>query len=398
MRRYTLVVDGNYFLHKTFFISGKIKSRKGAPLNFIDEPEKDADLLAYKLATDFAYEVKRFSPILDGVVYCIDSSSWRKDFYPESNALKSAESQQYKGHRKRDNTINWKAIYDLHDKFAKSLESLGCTVSRVSGAEADDLIFSWSSYLNMNNRNALIFSGDNDLIQLVCNNESNGTNTLYYNKFSKSVYTFEGFTEWLKETNMDSVDIFNQPLDLTSNTKLALQNVVRGIDIRETNVNEFVFKKILMGDAGDNVSPLHQTIKKGKDGKRRVYNITDKKATQILQDYEEKNGRINETTFFSIDSITDICKIAKNTLRILDKSISQLVERYEVNRNLMFLHQKAIPNAIMDAMLLSIENSNYSSIHNISQITKDTISEPLIQNKKNTSTTQDSSFFGGLGL
>ena len=374
MRRYTLVVDGNYFLHKTFFISGKIKSRKGAPLNFIDEPEKDADLLAYKLATDFAYEVKRFSPILDGVVYCIDSSSWRKDFYPESNALKSAESQQYKGHRKRDNTINWKAIYDLHDKF------------------------SWSSYLNMNNRNALIFSGDNDLIQLVCNNESNGTNTLYYNKFSKSVYTFEGFTEWLKETNMDSVDIFNQPLDLTSNTKLALQNVVRGIDIRETNVSEFVFRKILMGDAGDNVSPLHQTIKKGKDGKRRVYNITDKKANQILQDYEEKNGQINESTFFNIDSITEICKIAKANLRILDKSISQLVERYEVNRNLMFLHQKAIPNAIMDAMLLSIENSNYSSIHNIGQITKDTISEPLIQNKKNTSTTQDSSFFGGLGL
>ena len=63
MNRYTLIVDGNYFLHKTLFISGKIK-RKGS-LNFIDEPEKDSDLLANKLATDFAYEVRRFSPILD---------------------------------------------------------------------------------------------------------------------------------------------------------------------------------------------------------------------------------------------------------------------------------------------------------------------------------------------
>ena len=398
MRRYTLIVDGNYFLHKTFFISGKIKSRKDGPLNFIDDPQKDADLLAWKLATDFAYEVKRFSPILDGIFYCIDSSSWRKDFYPESNSLESAESQQYKGHRKKDNTINWKAIYDLHDKFAESLKSLGCTVSRVSGAEADDLIFAWSSYLNMNNRNALIFSGDNDLIQLVCNNESSGTNTLFYNKFSKSVYTFEGFTDWLSETNMDSIDIFNQPLDLTSNTKLALQNVVKGIQIRETDVNEFIFKKILMGDAGDNVSPLHQVIKKGKDGKRRVYNITDTKATKILEDYEANNGRIDQTTFFSSDSITEICKIAKNNLRILDKNISQLVERYEVNRNLMYLHQKAIPNAIMDAMLVDIENSGYSSIHNINSLTKDAISEPLINNKKNTSTTQDASFFGGLGL
>jgi 5'-3' exonuclease len=398
MRRYTLIVDGNYFLHKTFFISGKIKSKKDGPLNFIDDPQKDSDLLAWKLATDFAYEVKRFAPILDGIVYCIDSSSWRKDFYPESNSLQSAESQEYKGHRKKDNTINWKLIYELHDKFAESLKTLGCTVSRVSGAEADDLIFAWSSYLNMNNRNALIFSGDNDLIQLVCNNEANGTNTLFYNKFSKSIYSFEGFTEWLSETNMDSIDIFNQPLDLTSNTKLALQNVVKGIAIKETNVNEFIFRKILMGDAGDNVSPLYQTIKKGKDGKQRVYNITDSKANQILEDYEKNNGPIDQTTFFSNDSIVEICKIAKNNLRILDKNISQLVERYETNRNLMFLHQRAIPSAIMEAMLTNIETSGYSSIHNMNSITKDAISEPLIINKKNTSTTQEASFFGGLGL
>ena len=114
--------------------------------------------------------------------------------------------------------------------------------------------------------------------------------------------------------------------------------------------------------------------------------------------YEANNGRIDQTTFFSSDSITEICKIAKNNLRILDKNISQLVERYEVNRNLMYLHQKAIPNAIMDAMLVDIENSGYSSIHNMNSLTKDAISEPLINNKKNTSTTQDASFFGGLGL
>ena len=82
MQRYTLIIDGNYFLHKTFFISGRIKGNQGA-LNFIDDPEKDSDILINKLATDFAYEVKRFSPVLDGIVYCIDSHSWRKDFYPE---------------------------------------------------------------------------------------------------------------------------------------------------------------------------------------------------------------------------------------------------------------------------------------------------------------------------
>ena len=106
MNRYTLIVDGNYFLHKTLFISGKIK--KKGQLNFIDDPEKDSDLLAYKLATDFAYEVRRFSPILDGIVYCIDSSSWRKDFYPTTNALDTAASESYKGTRKKDNKLTGK--------------------------------------------------------------------------------------------------------------------------------------------------------------------------------------------------------------------------------------------------------------------------------------------------
>jgi len=216
MNKYTLIVDGNYFLHKTFFISGKIKGSKGA-LNFIDDPEMDTDILGAKLAMDFAYEVKRFSPILDGIVYCIDSSSWRKDFYPQSNTLETAESQQYKGNRKRDNSINWKYIYDLHDKFAASLKALGCTISRVDGAEADDLIFAWSAYLNLQNRNSLIFSGDNDLIQLVCDN-ANGTNTVYYNKFSKALYSPLGFENWLSETTTQSIDIFDQPLDLISNT------------------------------------------------------------------------------------------------------------------------------------------------------------------------------------
>ena len=396
MNRYTLIVDGNYFLHKTLFISGKIK-RKGS-LNFIDEPDKDSDLLANKLATDFAYEVRRFSPILDGIVYCIDSSSWRKDYYPTTNTNDLASSGSYKGTRKKDNTINWKAIYDLHDKFANALKTLGVTVSRVDGAEADDLIFSWSSYLNMNNRNALIFSGDNDLIQLVCNNEANGTNTLYYNKFAKTMYTFENFENWLSTSDVQSVDIFNQPLDLTSNTKVALTNVLRGIKIKEMNTLEFVFKKILTGDSGDNVSPLYQFKKTDKSGKVRVFNITDNKATKILNEYEKDNGSINETTFFSSNSISEVCSITKQQLKINDRTLDHLIEKYEANRNLMYLHNGALPPSIMNAMLESIESSNHASIHNLTNINKENIVKPIVNDLKNLNQTEESSFFGGLKL
>ncbi len=393
MKRYTLIVDGNYFLHKTLFISGRIKTKKQGPLNFIDDPEKDADLFAYKLATDFAYEVRRFAPILDGVVYCIDSSSWRKDFYPDTSPL--GKSSTYKGNRKKDNTINWKAIYDLHDKFADSLKSLGCTISRVSGAEADDLIFAWSSYLNMNDKNALIFSGDNDLIQLACDN-ANGTNTIYFNKFSKKVYSPIGFTQWLSETNDASIDIFNQPLDLVNNTKTALQNVLRGLEIDERDIHEFIFNKILVGDSGDNVSPLYQFKKTSKEGKTRIFNLTANKAKKVLEDYIEKYGSISESTFFNKTAIENICSIVKTNLKIMDKTLPQLIEKYETNRNLMYLHNKAIPPSIMNVMLESIESSDYSTIHNLPEINKENIVKPILNDEKNTNQTEESSFFGGI--
>ena len=395
MKRYTLIVDGNYFLHKTFFISGRIKGNKGA-LNFVDDPEKDADILINKLATDFAYEVRRFAPVLDGIVYCIDSSSWRKDFYPESNESPNAVSKEYKGQRKRDNTINWKAIYDLHDKFAESLKKLGCTISRVGGAEADDLIFAWSAYLNMNEKNSLIFSGDNDLIQLVCNNESNDTNTVYYNKFSKRLYSPLGFSEWLSQTTTETIDIFDQPLDLTSNTKIGLQGVLRGVEIAEVDTLEFVFKKILTGDSGDNVSPLHQFVKKLKTGKTRVYGITDKKATMILEKFTSKNGDLTESTFFNQKTINEICQITRDTLGIHNETLPELVEKYEANRNLMYLHNRALPAAIMDVMLKSIEDAKHTTIHAIDQINKTNISTPILNNEKNITTTNEASFFGGI--
>jgi len=394
MQRYTLIIDGNYFLHKTFFISGRIKGNQGA-LNFIDDPEKDSDILINKLATDFAYEVKRFSPVLDGIVYCIDSHSWRKDFYPESNESPTAVSKEYKGQRKRDNSINWKAIYDVHDKFAASLKKLGCTISRVDGAEADDLIFAWSAYLNMNEKNSLIFSGDNDLIQLACENP-NGTNTVYYNKFSKALYTATGFNKWLSEITKESIDIFDQPLDLTSNTKVALQNVLRGIEIKETDTLEFVFKKILTGDNGDNVSSLHQFVKTNSDNKTRVYRITETKAIKILNAYKDKYGSLTEETFFNKESMQSICQITKDILRIVDKTVPQLMQKFEANRNLMYLHNKALPAAIMDVMLKTIEDSNHKNIHALDQINKQNISTPILNNEKNLTTTNEASFFGGI--
>ena len=194
------------------------------------------------------------------------------------------------------------------------------------------------------------------------------------------------------------MDIFNQPLDLTSNTKNALQGVLRGVKIKEMNTAEFVFKKILTGDAGDNVSPLYQFKKTSKEGKTRVFNVTDNKATKILNDYEKDYGTINESTFFNQESISNICQIAKVNLKIHDRNLDQLIEKYEANRNLMYLHNNALPPSIMNAMLESIEKSKHSTIRNLGDINKQNITKPILNDEKNLDQTQDSSFFRGLKL
>ena len=80
----------------------------------------------------------------------------------------------------------------------------------------------------------------------------------------------------------------------------------------------------------------------------------------------------------------------------MDKTLPQLVEKYETNRNLMYLHNKAIPSSIMDVMLESIESSNYSTIHNLPEINKENIVKPILNDEKNTNQTEESSFFGGI--
>lgn len=342
--KYTLIFDGNFWLHKTYFIGQKIK--QGKPFNFIDEPDADKNLLLWKLSVDFAAEIKRFEGLVNRVVYTVDSSSWRKQHL----------DQEYKAHRKKSSDINWNEIYNVHNEFIKSLEGLGVIVSRVSGAEADDLIFAWSSYLNQNGQNSLIISGDNDLLQLVNHDKSSGANTLYYNKFDKDLHVFQGFSEWLDQEDYSTTqDIFNMPLDLMTNSKQHLRDIIKAnkMAIDEVNINEFIFRKILVGDAGDNVSPLDVKVKESKNGPR-VFRVTDKQANDVLNEFKEERIFVNQAHFFNVDHISHICEIAKRIIKI-EKPINEIRDKWILNRDLVYLHSQCIPQEIGTSMFESVE-------------------------------------------
>jgi 5'-3' exonuclease len=343
--KYTLIFDGNFWLHKTYFIGQRIK--QGKPFNFIDEPEADKNLLLWKLSIDFAAEVKRFEGVVNRIVYTIDSSSWRKKLL----------DQEYKANRKKSSDINWNEIYNVHNEFVKSLESLGVIVSRIQGAEADDLIYAWSSLLNQNGQNSMIISGDNDLLQLVNHDKSSGANTLYYNKFDKDLHVFQGFESWLyQEDYATTHDIFNMPIDLISNSKQHLRDIVKAnrMQIDEVNINEFIFRKILIGDAGDNVSPLETKIKESKNGPR-VYRVSDKQANDILSEFKKDKMFVNQSHLFNDEQIEQICHIAKRVIKI-EKPINEIVDKWKLNRDLVFLHKECIPTEVYSSMFDSIES------------------------------------------
>jgi 5'-3' exonuclease len=370
--KYTLIFDGNFFLHKTYFIGQKIKFKngKGNAFDFIQDPEGDKNLLLWKLAIDFASEVRRFEGVINRIVYTIDSSSWRKKFL----------DSDYKANRVKSSDIDWGGIYDTHTEFAKALESMGITVSRIYGAEADDLIFGWSSFLNQQGQNAIIISGDNDLLQLVNMDKSSDANTLYYNKFDKNMHSFPGFESWLNQENLSTTnDIFNMPIDILTNTKKSLRDIIKSnrMPINEVNTNEFIFKKVLVGDAGDNVPPLYSYTKETKAGPR-TYRVTDRQANLILDKFKSERIHVNQSHFFNEELITRIAELATEVIGIPD-NLESTIEKWKLNRDLVYLHKSCIPQEINTSMFEHIEKE-WKSVMNGTKINEIMNKDLILEN------------------
>lgn len=346
MKKTSLVIDGNFWLFKTFHICQKIKS--GKQLNFIDEPEVDKQVVLWKMSLDFSAEIKRFSSIIDKIVYTVDQNSWRKSYEADVD---------YKGNRVQSTDVDWKMLFDVHDEFVQGLQNMGVTITRLNGAEGDDGIFAWTSYLNSIDRSAIIVSGDNDLLQLVYRNDD--VSTIYYNKFDKKLHAPMGFNRWLTTTSADEVvDMFNMSTKDMSDIKLDLKAIIakEKIKVEELNPTEFVFAKILKGDDGDNVTPLYVKIKETKGGPKR-FKVTDKHCEEILALYKREYLVVKDSHFFEDEHIEMICTLAKNVIKIDDKTIEELISKWKMNRDLMFLHKKCLPLNVYNSLIEHIEES-----------------------------------------
>jgi 5'-3' exonuclease len=384
---HTLLIDGNYFIHSRLFVLPKPKS---GPLLGDDNSKGQ---FIRKLAIDFASEVRKMTPFVNQIVFAVDSKSWRKDLFPEA---------QYKGTRTQDNSVDWSAVYEVYDEFKLILAKKGVIVNQVKGAEADDILFAWSTYLNSQGKNCIIWTGDRDMIQLVDYSKATDGYSLWYYNTKRKLIAFEGFNSLLiptEEIEMDNDDLlFNMdsPIHEHGRVKGEMIEYIKKnqIEIEEINCDRFVFQKILMGDKSDNIKSVVTYQKPMKTGKSRTFSITDKQAENVLEQYIKEEGD------FVIDHMfnsTQVEKIVDLIYRIIGHdSKTSILNRFNQNLDLMLLHYNTIPDPIQKEIMKVIDRDKAVEpmIMNLSQMEK--ILEGSSWMKKANTTPVDFDAFAGL--
>jgi len=360
---HTLLIDGNYFIHSRLFVLPRPKS--GALLG--DDNSKGQFIR--KLSIDFASEVRKMAPFVNQIVFAVDSKSWRKDLFPEA---------QYKGTRTQDSSVDWTAVYEVYEEFRNILAKKGVIVNQVKGAEADDILFAWSTYLNTQGKNCIIWTGDRDMIQLVDYSKATDGYSLWYYNTKRKLIAFEGFNDIIASDN--SIDISDEDLLFNMDSPSHEADRVKGqmiewikknsIEIEEMNCDSFVFQKILIGDKSDNIKSVVTYQKPMKTGKMRTFSITDKQAQGILEQYNKEEGE------FVIDHMfnkTQVDKIVNLIYRIVGHDTqASILNRFNQNLDLMLLHYNTIPEPIQQEITKVIERDKNVEpmIMNLSQMEK----------------------------
>jgi 5'-3' exonuclease len=340
--RHTLVIDGNYFLFRTLYVLPR-----GSKSKALLESNEEVQSFMSKLATDFSYQVRLFEGLIDKIVWTVDSRSWRKDFYPEAD---------YKGNRKQDSGINWENFSKVSEDFISVLTRKGVIISKVDGAEGDDLMYAWNTESVANDKSVIMFTGDRDIVQLV-NKSVSGSYTILFSPAHKKLYTFQGFSEWVNsddeiETN-DIFDMMKVSVSPENQTKKLLQVLVKKkkVAVLEVDPEEFRFAKVLTGDAGDNVSPAYWYVLNG-----RRYGISDKKAGEIISEFKQKHGTLSHMYLYNNELITDLANITIRVMKAKHMSREQIIANIRSNVNLMVLSSESIPGGILDEMFRFVES------------------------------------------
>lgn len=344
--KHTLLIDGNYFVFSRLFVLPKPKTGK------LLGDDKQKKQFMRKLSIDFASEMRKLGGFVDDVVLTVDSKSWRKDLYPDAG---------YKGTRKPNSNVEWPAVYEVYEAWQEILATKGVVVHQIQGAEADDVLFGWSTMLNNRGKSCLVWTGDRDLIQLVNYSKANDAHTIWYYNTKKSLYAYEGFMQDMIESaaaDMSEDDmLFNMGGQHMMRDRYQKQildwTIANKIETTEVDCEKFIFIKILTGDKSDNIPSVVTWQKEMKGGKLRSYSITDKLATKIYEQFIKEGETFKIDYLFSEEQKDRLVDII---YRVIGRTSTNLIKNNLTNNiALMLLHNRTIPDSIQRAIYSAIE-------------------------------------------
>lgn len=210
-----ILFDGNYFFWKSWSVVQTYY--KDSDLEKVLADPENQQKLIRKCVIDMCYTVNKFHDV-ERVAFVIDSSSWRYNFYA---------NYKYSLTRVRDDYYKW--FLKVLDDFEALLRKRGLIVSRVTGAEGDDLLYIWSVYFDKClNEHLVIVTGDSDIRQIITKNVS------LYNNNSKNlnIHCVADNVEYWKKYFNDEVEVV----------------AVKPFEI--------LLYKVIMGDKSDNIPKI----------------------------------------------------------------------------------------------------------------------------------------------
>ncbi len=160
----TLIVDSSHLFFRVLFSN-------------LEQIKENENFLLHVFLNSLFNQIKKHLP--QEVILALDSSySWRKDFYKENIINLGLNDKDpywskyiiegYKGHRRKDTTVNFTSLFKLMDDLYEVLNKnsdLKCI--RIPKTEGDDVI----GVLTKNIKNDIvIISSDKDFVQL-CKNK-----------------------------------------------------------------------------------------------------------------------------------------------------------------------------------------------------------------------------------
>ena len=331
----TLIVDGNWLLMSRLSVLNN---------RYKDELELCQELKLLMLKS--MEIVLRQFPSIDNIIFVSDGGSWRNKI--QVPKFLEEAGIEYKGNREKSDEINWELIFDEFEKFISVLSSTGITVSRENGIEGDDWCWYWSTKLNEENTNCIIWTKDKDLTQLVKTNSDNCF-TVWWNKESGL----------LSENKPDEELNFLFNFKYDENELIFKELIKNAKNDSCINPKHIILDKIIRGDLGDNIIPILY-----RKSKTKQFRVASKDIPENLNIHNETE--IRQYIHNLLNSKTYLNKVEKDE--------EDIVQHFIYNVKLVELNKTNYPDNILE---IFDKHSSYN-------VTKDiTIAENLIRANSN---------------